>query len=199
MRFFLVLVGIIWGTGSAVAVECQLGGTKFFKNSSAQQAAIIAAGGSCNNGTQAREIVIKLKMKRASSKFCRVHYEISNNTNINFKTFGFEAKASDVNGQTIQQKFFWAPVRPMKTVSPDRLYETVENSDDPCDEISAIHLYDPYLEIYDHTGKGINLKSAGSIELTATETYTADEFYSLISSIVKLEIDTTKKVKFSIE
>ena len=43
------------------------------------------------------------------------------------------------------------------------------------------------------------MKSAGSIELTATETYTADEFYSLISSIVKLEIDTTKKVKFSIE
>ena len=192
LPLFLLLADIVSG------VECTLRDVVFSENTINQQKAIIAAGGECKKTkTSIKEIEIRLQKLTETYDGCHIDVSITNNTDINFKTFRLSFVALDAKGYPFDDAYFRVSMRPKQRVYDQSYIESGRASGNNCNAIRGIEFNHLLLTVYDTNNISRSLLIEDTIELNELKSYNREDFFEIVIKAIIFDNQTqiTKIVK----
>ena len=185
MRSLLFLPLFLLLADIASGVECTLRDVAFSENTIDQQKAIIAAGGKCKKiETSKKEIEIRLQKLTEIYEGCLIDVTITNNTDINFKTFWLDFVALDAKGYPFDDAYFKVSMRPNQRAFDQKYVEPGLASGNNCNAIRGVEFNRLLLEVYDKDNIPRALLIEDTIELDELRSYTREDFFEIVNKAI---------------
>ena len=185
MRSLLFLPLFLLLADIASGVECTLRDVAFSENTIDQQKAIIAAGGKCKKiETSKKEIEIRLQKLIETYDGCHIDVTITNNTDINFKTFRLGFVALDAKGYPFDDAYFRVSMRPNQRVFDQSYIEPGLASGNNCNAIRGMEFNELLLTVYDKDNIPRALLIEDTIELDELRSYTREDFFEIVNKAI---------------
>jgi hypothetical protein len=188
MRSLLFLPLFLLLADIASGVECTLRDVVFSENTIDQQKAIIVAGGKCKKiETSKKEIEIRIQKLIETYDGCTIDVTISNNTDINFKTFRLGFVALDAKGYPFDNDYFRVKMRPNQRVFHRSYIQSGLASGNNCTAIRGIDFNQLHFTVYDKDNipqSSQVMLIEDTIELDELQSYTRDDFFEIVTKAI---------------
>ena len=115
---------------------------------------------------------------------CLIDVTITNNTDINFKTFWLDFVALDVKGYPFDDAYFKVSMRPNQRAFDQKYVEPGLASGNNCNAIRGVEFNRLLLEVYDKDNIPRALLIEDTIELDELRSYTREDFFEIVNKAI---------------